>query len=436
MLKQRLSPIVLAICLLLGLAGASAAGQPDPALPEAQEPAAIGTSFTFQGSLSNATGPATGACDLRFSLFDAAWSGSQLGPLVVRSGVQLVNGLFAVDLDFGDVFNGDARWLDVAVRCPAGTSGYTTLVPRQAVTAAPYALTARRVLTVDTAAGNFTAHGMLMSSRADPADGGQGGIWLHNGFTNNKWQLTILTGTDELSIGMIDHAGVWYGAATFSQTGSMTLTKDLYINGHLTSDLNARGVLRSARGLPEDSSTGTVELENTLLQNKWHVTNHRDSGNLDFWFYQNGAGWTRPATLDRAGNLQVSGKITQGAIVERNLQTVAEQASASIERFQQGDVLCWDPENQQLTKCAQDASPLVVAVADIDGKPIIMGVEPVRVVGPVSPGDLLVASETPGYAVAWSRDHEGYPPPGVILAKALDTQGSGDGLVKAMILPR
>jgi len=194
--------------------------------------------------------------------------------------------------------------------------------------------------------------------------------------------------------------------------------------------------LKSARGLAEDTSAGALELENTFSDNKWHIATHRDHDNLEFWFALGGTSWSRPASLDRAGNLQVAGNITQGAIVERNLQTLAEQASPRIERFQAGDVLCWDPAGQQMEKCAQDASPLVVAVADQDGKPIIIGVERVRVVGPIRAGDLLVASAMPGCAVAWSRDHEGYPPPGVILAKALEAMDMGEGTVKAMILPR
>ncbi|MBX3378186.1 MAG: hypothetical protein KF678_14420 [Phycisphaeraceae bacterium] len=53
----------------------------------------------------------------------------------------LVDGLLTVDLDFGlTAFNGDGRWLQVAVRSPAGGGAYTTLAPRQPILPTPYAL--------------------------------------------------------------------------------------------------------------------------------------------------------------------------------------------------------------------------------------------------------------------------------------------------------
>ncbi len=53
----------------------------------------------------------------------------------------MTNGLFTVSLDFGSsAFAGDARWLEISVRCPGGSGSYTTLSPRQDITGTPYAL--------------------------------------------------------------------------------------------------------------------------------------------------------------------------------------------------------------------------------------------------------------------------------------------------------
>ncbi len=119
---------------------------------------ALGTAFTYQGSLNNAAGPITGACDLRFNLFDASSLGSQLGS-ATRAGVSVTGGLFVVTLDFGaNAFNGDDRFLETAVRCPAGSGTYTTLAPRQQVAPTPYALVAESASSSRT---DFTVNGKL-----------------------------------------------------------------------------------------------------------------------------------------------------------------------------------------------------------------------------------------------------------------------------------
>jgi hypothetical protein len=79
----------------------------------------------------------------QFGLWDALTVGAQIG--ATKTSVGVANGLFTIsNLDFGaNAFDGNARWLEIAVRCPAGSGSYTTLSPRQALTPAPYALYAR-----------------------------------------------------------------------------------------------------------------------------------------------------------------------------------------------------------------------------------------------------------------------------------------------------
>jgi len=97
--------------------------------------ALAGTAFTYQGRLNSAGIQPTGLFDLRFAVYDAASNGSQAGSTLVQSAVSVNNGLFNVNLDFGsEVFNGAARWLEIAVRTN-GTTSFVTL----GTTANPFA---------------------------------------------------------------------------------------------------------------------------------------------------------------------------------------------------------------------------------------------------------------------------------------------------------
>jgi hypothetical protein len=130
--KRLVSSGLAAGVVLLLLAGLVAA--------EAPAASPVGTAFTYQGRLRSGDGPYSGTCDLRFDLWDAGSGGTQLSTQTV-SGVELSDGYFTVQLDFGSGrFSGDARWLAVSVRCPAGAGEYASLPPRQPLTPAPYAL--------------------------------------------------------------------------------------------------------------------------------------------------------------------------------------------------------------------------------------------------------------------------------------------------------
>ncbi|MDQ7029822.1 MAG: hypothetical protein Q9O62_08615 [Ardenticatenia bacterium] len=136
---------LLVLALLAGLAGGAVAWAQGP---EPREEASIqaiaapvGTAFTYQGRLTDGGSPANGAYDFQFKLYDAATGGSQVGSTVTKDDVAVSDGLFTVDLDFGSgAFDGNARWLEIGVRPGGSTGAYTTLSPRQALTATPYAL--------------------------------------------------------------------------------------------------------------------------------------------------------------------------------------------------------------------------------------------------------------------------------------------------------
>jgi hypothetical protein len=111
----------------------------------------IGTTFTYQGQLLDGSSAVDDTCDIQFSLYDAATDGAQVGSTVTKMNVDVDNGLFTVELDFAGVFSGDPRWLELAVRCPAGSGAYDTLSPRQSIAPTPYAVYAAHASTASLA---------------------------------------------------------------------------------------------------------------------------------------------------------------------------------------------------------------------------------------------------------------------------------------------
>lgn len=110
-----------------------------PHIATAQSP--VGTEFTYQGSIKLGGALLNDTADFEFTLWDAASGGNQVAGPIAVSAVDVVDGLFAVQVDFGALaFAGDARWLQIAVRSPAGSGSFTTLASRQPITATPYAL--------------------------------------------------------------------------------------------------------------------------------------------------------------------------------------------------------------------------------------------------------------------------------------------------------
>src|SRR5882672_1463700 len=106
-----------------------------PATAQAQS-----TAFTYQGQLVSGGSPADGSYDLKFSLFNTNNSGGIIAGPLTNSATTVSNGLFTATLNFGSsLFNGTNYWLELGVRTN-GNGTFTTLAPRQAITAVPYAL--------------------------------------------------------------------------------------------------------------------------------------------------------------------------------------------------------------------------------------------------------------------------------------------------------
>lgn len=121
---------------LISLTGQAMAQQPG------STPGEIGTTFTYEGYLTDENGnPLEGAYDLEFKLYDAPKGGNQLGTVVVSDNVTMLDGRFSVPLDFGKrIFTGNARYLEIALRPGKRLDAFTSLPGRQQLPVAPYAL--------------------------------------------------------------------------------------------------------------------------------------------------------------------------------------------------------------------------------------------------------------------------------------------------------
>ncbi len=102
---------------------------------------AYAQSFTYQGFLKDGGNPANGNYNMIFRLFSVATGGSPLGTVgSVR--VSVSNGLFMQELNFGSVWDGSPRWLEIQVEA-------TTLSPRVKINPTPYAIHASTAATAN-----------------------------------------------------------------------------------------------------------------------------------------------------------------------------------------------------------------------------------------------------------------------------------------------
>ena len=179
---RRILPTLGLVAVMIALVGAGWAAARGTAVPlAAPDRVVTGTAFSYQGHLKDAGGPVTDTCDFEFDLFDEATGGIQIGTTVRASVVTVTDGLFTRQLDFGEVFNGTERHLEISVRCPAESGAYSTLSPRQEMTPVPYALALPGLYTQY----NGTSSNIIAGSHENIVSDGVGGGTISGGGAPN-----------------------------------------------------------------------------------------------------------------------------------------------------------------------------------------------------------------------------------------------------------
>lgn len=267
-MKVRFGSMIASVGVVVGLLGTAGPAQAQSGRPPSLIiQAAQGTAFTYQGQLRASGVPASGTYDFQFTLHDAAAAGTTIGS-VTRENITVTNGLFTVQLDFGaTAFEGDARYLQVAVRPGSSAAAYTALVPRQTLNAAPYALSLRPGAVISNPSTTGEANGVVGEISATQPGGfsagvrginngiGGLGIGVYGSHAGSGWGVY---GASTSGIGVNGYAGGSTGASygVFGQSASA----DGYGGFFLAPNTTSSGAFNRGVGVVGLSGVATTDL--------------------------------------------------------------------------------------------------------------------------------------------------------------------------------
>lgn len=232
----------------------------------------LGSEFTYQGQLRSGGTPVNDTADVEFTLWDADTAGNMIGSVLAADNVNVVEGVFTVNLDFGVMaFNGDARWLEIAVRSPAGVGGFTTLSPRQPINGAPYALQTRGLYVDDqlrVGIGNASPqHPLSIGEPTSDAGAVEARVYSTD---SGQWNGSVAAGGTGNSVILGELLGV---ATIGGHDGTLSAWSDLALNtfgGNVsigdtpaTDRLTVAGTIKSTTGgfvFPDGSIQATAAM--------------------------------------------------------------------------------------------------------------------------------------------------------------------------------
>ena len=335
--------------------------------------ATVNSRINFQGELQESGVPVTGSRDMIFRLYSNSSCTTQVGGNIPVGAVPVTDGRFSVQLDVDQhEFNGQGLWLRVQVE--------TTQLGCQEIVPVPYALGLRP--------------GALISGPAWGSNFGEAVVNIDN--LAPSWQA---------------YPALYVRTATGSAV---------------------RGESGGGVGVSGSSSTGTA------------FRGGSNSGDLmELYDY---SPYNLRFRVTNAGQVTADGSFTGGGA------DFAEMVLPGQPGLTPGDVLAIGLDGQ-MVRCSEPGQTTVVGVystdpgfvggykMDEDGNPLeperiplaIAGIVPVKVSGengPIQPGDMLVASSTPGHAMKADPN----PSVGTVIGKALGNLDEDLGTVTVLIM--
>jgi hypothetical protein len=236
LLQRAARPIPQLILLSMFIAALSSFGQ--------------GTLFTYQGRLTYGGVPGNTNYDMNFAVYDAETNGSLVAGPITNASVAVSAGLFTTTLDFGSgVFTGASLWLEIGV-AQSGNGTFQVLSPRQALTAAPYAIyagSANTALSLASGAGVTSVNGLRDDVQLVPG--------ANVTFATNGNLLTVSSTGPSGAVWSLNGATAYYNAGNVG-IGTSTPSEKLTIAGI--------GNFNTGLKLTGSASGGTgLSLENT-----------------------------------------------------------------------------------------------------------------------------------------------------------------------------
>lgn len=434
-------------------------------LPGASPAVEVPSVFTYQGQLTVSGVPADGTYDLELALFDAETGGNAVGTPVSVEAQPVIDGVFTASLDFGTgAFDGAERWLEIAVRTSGSGDPFTTLTPRHAVTATPYALNANRLegLTLSEIQSAGVPNPLATSSWT--VSGGAGSVELlleadtdnSNESDNPSIRMTQDGGSVEAFLGFYNSnqfriqgtapGDVLRYLELQTNNGANLVTNcDLHVGGGADRhdagtefiSINARS---GAFGLNVTNATTLAETDLTINSASGEALRVAQNGNVGIGvqnpterLHVNGTVRTNVVQIDGGSDFserfEIAGDPEPGSVVVIDGANPGALALSTTP---------YDTRVAGAVSGAGGVSPGMLmgqtgSIADgehavaLSGRVYVLA-DASR--GAIAPGDLLTTSSTPGHAMRASDPARAH---GATLGKAMTGLASGRGLVLVLV---